>query len=58
MSRFKDEQFAFELNQPVTGSRIDEIFRKIYIDAVTFSKCRQKYGCLDPSSLRKLKQLE
>jgi putative transposase len=57
-SRFTDEQIAFALKQAETGTRIDEICRKLGISDATFYKWRQKYGGLGPSELRKLKQLE
>ena len=57
-SRFTDEQIAFALKQAETGTRIDEICRKMGISDATFYKWRQKYGVLGPSELRKLKQLE
>ena len=57
-SRFTDEQIAFALKQAETGTRIDEICRKMGISDATFYKWRQKYGSLGPSELRKLKQLE
>ena len=57
-SRFTDEQIAFALKQAETGTRIDEICRKMGISDATFYKRRQKYGGLGPSELRKLKQLE
>jgi len=57
-SRFTDEQIAFALKQAETGTRIDEICRKMGISDATFYKWRQKYGGLEPSELRKLKQLE
>ena len=57
-SRFTDEQIAFALKQAETGTRIDEICFKMGICDATFYKCRQKYGGLGPSNLRKAKQLE
>ena len=57
-SRFTDEQIAFALKQAETGTRIDEICRKMGISDATFYKWSQKYGGLGPSELRKLKQLE
>ena len=57
-SRFTEEQIAFALKQAETGTRIDEICRKMGISDATFYKWRQKYGALGPSELRKLKQLE
>ena len=56
-SRFTEEQIAFELKQAETGTRIDEICRKMGISDATFYKWRQKYGGLGSSELRKLKQL-
>jgi len=57
-SRFTDAQIAFALKQAETGTRIDEICRKMGISDATFYKWRQKYVGLGPSELRKLKQLE
>ena len=57
-SRFTDEQIAFALKQAETGTRIDEICRKMGISDAIFYKWRQKYGGMGPSELRKLKQLE
>jgi putative transposase len=37
-SRFTDEQIAFALKQAETGSRIDEICRKMGISDATFYK--------------------
>jgi len=44
-SRFTDEQIAFALKQAETGTRIDEICRKMDISAATFDllpSCRTK----------------
>ena len=57
-SRFTEKQIAFALKQAETGTRINEIFRKMGISDATFYKWRQKYGGLGPSELRKLKQPE
>jgi putative transposase len=57
-SRFTQEQIAFPLKQAETSTKIDEIYRKMGICDATFYKWRQKYGGLEPSELRKLKQLE
>ena len=56
-SRFTDEQIAFALKQAETGTRIDEICRKMGISDATFYKWRQNYDGLGPSNLGKLKQL-
>jgi len=56
--RFTDEQISFALKQEETGSRIDEICRKMGISDASSYKWRQKYGGLGPSEFRKFKQLE
>jgi len=43
-SRFTEEQIAFALKQAETGTRIDEICRKMGISDATIYKWRQKYG--------------
>jgi putative transposase len=48
-SRFTDEQIAFALKQAETGTRIDEIYRKMSISDATFYKWRQKYAGLGPA---------
>ena len=47
-SRITDEQIAFALKQAETGTRIDEICRKMGISDATFYKWLQKYGGLGP----------
>ncbi len=44
--RFTEEQIAFALKQADTGTRIDEICRKMGISNTTFYKWHQKYGGL------------
>jgi putative transposase len=51
-SSFTAEQIAFALKQAETGTRINEICRKMVISDATFYKWRQKYGGLGPSELR------
>ena len=55
-SRFTDEQIAFALKQAETGTRIDEICRKMGISDATFYKWRQRYSGSGSSELRNLKQ--
>ena len=57
-SRFTDEQIVFALKQAETGTRIDEICRKMGICDATSYKWRKKYGGLGPSELRKFEQLK
>ena len=56
-SRFTDEQIAFALKQAETGTRIDEICRKMGISDATFYKWRQKYGGLTPRQMLQAMQL-
>ena len=57
-SRFTDEQIAFALKQAETGTRIDEICRKMGISQATFYAWRKKFGGLGVAELRRLRQLE
>lgn len=57
-SKFSDEQIAFALKQAETGTRVEEICRKLGISEATFYNWRKKYGGLGVSELRRLKQLE
>ena len=56
--RFSEEQVAFALRQPDTGTTVQEVVRKMGISEQTFYNWKRKYGGLVVSELRKLKQLE
>ena len=57
-TRYTDEQIAFALRQAETGTPVQEVIRKMGICEQTFYRWKKKYGGLDMSELRRLKQLE
>lgn len=57
-SKFTEEQIAFALRQAETGTRVEEVIRKMGISEATFYNWKKKYGGLNPSEVRRLKQLE
>lgn len=57
-SRFTEEQIAFALRQAETGTRVEEICRKMGISDATFYTWRKKFGGIGVSELRRLRQLE
>jgi putative transposase len=57
-SKFTEAQIAFALKQAETGTRVDEVCRKMGISQATFFNWKKKYGGLGVSELRRLRQLE
>lgn len=57
-SKFTEEQIAFALKQAELGVTVAEVCRKMGISDSTFYVWRKKYGGIDPSELRRLRQLE
>jgi len=57
-SKFTEEQIAFALKQVESGTRVDEICRKMGISQATFYAWRKKFGGLGVAELRRLRQLE
>jgi len=57
-SRYTDEQIAFALKQAELGTSVAEVGRKMGVSEATFFHWQQKFSGLDPSELRKLRQLE
>ena len=57
-SKFTDEQIAFALRQAETGTKVNEVCRKMGISEATFYNWKKKFGGLGISELRRLKQLE
>ena len=51
-----EEQIASALKQAELGTAVAEVCRKMGISEATFFRCKQKYGGLGPSELRRLKQ--
>lgn len=57
-SQFTAAQIAFALKQSETGTRVEEVCRKMGISQATFFNWKKKYGGLGVSELRRLRQLE
>jgi len=57
-SKFSDEQIAFALRQAETGTRVEEICRKMGISDATFYNWKKKFGALGVAEVRRLRQLE
>ena len=57
-SKFTEEQIAFALKQAESGTRVEELCRKMGISQATFYAWRKKFGGLGISELRRLRQLE
>jgi len=57
-TKFTEQQIVFALKQAETGTRVDEVCRKMGISEATFYNWKKKYGGLGVSELRELKQLK
>jgi len=57
-SKFTEAQIVFALKQAETGTRIDEVCRKMGISEATFYNWKKKFGSLGTSELRELRQLK
>lgn len=57
-SAYTEQQIAFALKQAETGTRVDEVCRKMGISEATFYNWKKKFGGLGVSELRRLRQLE
>jgi putative transposase len=57
-STFTEAQIAFALKQAETGTRVDEVCRKMGISEATFYNWKKKYGGIGVNELRRLRQLE
>jgi putative transposase len=57
-SRFSEEQIIGILRQSEAGAKTSELCRQHGISAGTFYAWRSKYGGLDVSEAKRLKQLE
>ena len=57
-SRFTEEQIVAILKEPEGGTPTKELVRRHGISAQTFYNWRKKYGGLEVSEARRLKQLE
>jgi putative transposase len=57
-TKFTESQIVFALKQAETGTRVDEVCRKMGISEATFYNWKKKFGGLGDSEIRRLKQLE
>jgi putative transposase len=57
-SRFTEEQIIGILKEADAGAQIAELCRRHGITETTFYRWRKKYGDMDVSDARRLKQLE
>lgn len=57
-SKFTEAQIVFALKQVETGTRVDEVCRKMGVSEATFYNWKKKFGGLGISELRELRQLK
>lgn len=57
-TRNTEEQIAFALKQAETGTRVEEVCRKMGISEATFYNWKKKFGGMGVTELRRLRQLE
>ena len=57
-TRYTEEQIAFALKQAETGTRVEEVCRKMGISEATFYNWKKKFGSKGVTELRWLRQLE
>jgi putative transposase len=57
-SKFTEAQIVFAIKQTESGVTVEEVCRKLGVSQQTFYNWKRKYGGLDPTELRRLRQLE
>lgn len=57
-SRFTPEQMAWAIKQVELGTSVQEACRRLGISRTTFYGWQKKFAGMNPSDLRKLRQLE
>lgn len=57
-TRYTEEQIPFALKQAETGTRVEEVCRKMGISEATFYNWKKKIGGTGVTELRRLRQLE
>jgi putative transposase len=56
--RFSDEQIIGMLKEHEGGSKVDELCRRHAISSATFYTWRKKYGGMEASDAKRLRELE
>ena len=57
-TKFTETQMVKAIREHENGRKAEEICRELGISTVTFYKWRQKYGGMEVSELKKMKELE
>jgi len=57
-SRFTDEQIIAVLKENEAGARVDELFRRHGVSTATYYGWRKKFGGMEASDARTLRDLE
>lgn len=57
-TRYTEEQIAFALKQAETGTRVEEVCRKMGISEAIFYNWKKKFGGMSVTKLLRLRQLE
>ena len=57
-SRFTETQIVSILKEADAGLKVNEICRKHGISSATYYKWKSRYGGLEPSQLKQMKELE
>ncbi|MEL7304118.1 MAG: transposase [Pseudomonadota bacterium] len=57
-SRFSDEQIIAVIKENEAGAKVDELCRKHGISSATFYAWRKKFGGMEASDAKKLRELE
>ena len=57
-SKFSETQVVHALKQADAGVPVDELMRKYGISRATFYAWRRKYGGMEASEMRRMKELE
>jgi putative transposase len=57
-SRFTEHQIVAILNEAESGVAVKDVCRKHGVSSATYYKWKSKYGGLDASDLKRLKELE
>jgi len=58
VSKFKDNQIIAILKQAEAGTPVSELCREHGMSSATFYKWRSKYGGMDVSMMKRVKELE